>query len=34
MDTRQCGECLLSPTWKGNLFTLFWVAVALGVILS
>jgi hypothetical protein len=34
MDNRQCAECLLRPTWKGNLFTLFVVAVVLGVILS
>jgi hypothetical protein len=29
---RQCAECELRPTWKGNLFTLFVVAVVLGLI--
>jgi hypothetical protein len=31
---RQCAECALRPTWKGNLFTLFVVAVVLGLIFS
>jgi hypothetical protein len=30
--TRQCAECALRPTWKGNLFTLFVVTVVLGLI--
>jgi hypothetical protein len=30
----QCAECALKPTWKGNLATLFVVAVVLGLILS
>jgi hypothetical protein len=29
---RQCAECALRPTWKGNLLTLFVVAVVLGLI--
>jgi hypothetical protein len=31
---RHCPECALRPTWKGNLYTLFLVAVVLGLILS
>jgi hypothetical protein len=30
----KCAECALRPTWKGNLFTLFVVAVVLGLIFS
>jgi hypothetical protein len=30
----QCAECALRPTWKANLFTLFVVAVVLGLIFS
>jgi hypothetical protein len=30
----QCAECALGPTWKGNLYTLFVVAVVLGLIFS
>jgi hypothetical protein len=30
----QCLECGLRPTWKGNLSTLFVVAVVLGLIFS
>jgi len=30
----QCAECALRPTWKGNLYTLFVVAVVLGLIFS
>jgi hypothetical protein len=32
--TRQCAECALRPTWKGNLYTLFLVALVLGAIFS
>ena len=33
MDTyNDCLECALRPTWKGNLYTLFVVAVVLGAI--
>jgi hypothetical protein len=33
-SSRQCAECALRPTWKGNLFTLFVVAVVLVLIFS
>jgi hypothetical protein len=31
---RQCLECALRPTWKGNLSTLFVVVVILAAIFS
>jgi len=30
----ECAECALRSTWKGNLATLFVVAVVLGLLLS
>jgi hypothetical protein len=33
-ECAECAECALRSTWKGNLATLFVVAVVLGLLLS